>query len=80
MREHATRLRAGDQLRLVIRGTWHYPRNPVRGQLPSGYQKSPRGTCILHTGADVDSHLLLGWRAVAPSPSGTAQAAPRQTG
>ncbi len=80
MREHATRLRAGDRLRLVIRGTWHYPRDPVRGQLPSGYQKSPRGTCILHTGADLDSHLLLGWRAVAPTPSGIVQPLPGRAG
>jgi predicted acyl esterase len=62
LRPQATRFRAGDVLRLDVRGDWFYPRDPVRGQLPSGYQKSQRGTCVLHTGGRSDSYLLLGLR------------------
>lgn len=61
LRPQATRLRAGDVLRLDLRGTWHYPRNPVFGQLPSGYEKSRRGRFTVSSGA---SRLLLGWRAI----------------
>ena len=59
---HATRFRKGDQLCLDIRGTWHYPRDPFRGQFPTGYQRSPKATCILHTGGPFDAHLLIGTR------------------
>ena len=47
---HATRLRAGDTLRVDIRGSWHFPRNPLTGQFPAGYQRSPAGRCIIHAG------------------------------
>ena len=62
LREQATRFRAGDELRLTVRGTWHHPRDPVRGQTPSGYTKSRRGTLVLHGGAGTPSTLLLGHR------------------
>jgi predicted acyl esterase len=61
----ATLFRAGDVLRLDIRGTWLLPRNPLTGQFPAGYQPSPRGTCVLHTGSEHDSILrvpLAPWR------------------
>jgi predicted acyl esterase len=64
LRPHATRFRAGEQLRLELRGDWFYPRDPVRGQLPTGYQRSPRGIVTLRTGAAHDAHLLLGHRPV----------------
>ncbi|MCW1957261.1 MAG: CocE/NonD family hydrolase, partial [Mycobacterium sp.] len=41
LRPHATRMRAGDFLRLDIRGPWHFPRNPLTGQFPAGYRRSP---------------------------------------
>jgi predicted acyl esterase len=63
---HATRLRAGDVLRLDIRGTWQQPRNPVTGQFPSGYARSPRGRCVLHTGGGHPAHLLIGTRPWSP--------------
>jgi predicted acyl esterase len=62
LRPQAIRFSAGDVLRLDVRGDWFYPRDPVRGQLPTGYQKSERGTCVLHTGGEHDSHLYLGHR------------------
>ncbi len=60
---HATRLRAGDQLRLEIAGRWLQPRNPITGQLPTGYARSPRGHVSLHTGPDYPARLLIGARA-----------------
>jgi predicted acyl esterase len=62
LRPHATRFRAGDELRLEIRGDWFYPRDPVRGQLPTGYQPSGRGAVVLRAGGPHDSRLLLGLR------------------
>lgn len=62
LRPHATRIRTGDILRLDIRGTWHFPRNPLTGQIPAGYRRSPAGRCIVHAGGNYDSALLLGMR------------------
>ena len=62
LRPHATRLRSGDRLRLDIRGSWHYPRGPIRGQFPAWYESSKHGHCILHSGGACNSHLWLGWR------------------
>jgi predicted acyl esterase len=64
LRPHATRFRAGDELALEIRGDWFFPRDPVRGQLPTGYQPSGRGVVVLRTGGVHDARLLLGHRAV----------------
>ena len=64
LRPHATRFRKGDQLRVEIRGKWNYPRNPLFGQFPAGYQRSPKGLCTLHTGGTANAYLLLGTRAI----------------
>jgi len=61
---HATRFRAGDELRLELRGRWLFPRDPLRGQFPAGYQRGPRARCIIHTGPETPSSLLLGVRSV----------------
>ena len=62
LRPHATRMRAGDALRLDIRGRWHYPRNPLTGQFPAGYLSSPAGRCVVYAGGAHDSRMLLGRR------------------
>jgi predicted acyl esterase len=62
LREQATRFRAGDTLRLEVRGHWHFPRNPVTGQFPCGYRSSKRGSCVIHMGTEHQSALLLGHR------------------
>lgn len=62
LRPHATRMRAGDILRLDIRGTWHFPQNPLTGQFPAGYRRSPAGRCLVYAGGRYDSRLLLGMR------------------
>ena len=64
---HATRFRKGDVLRLELRGRWHYPRNPFRGTFPFGYQRSPKGICIIHAGGAFDSGLFFGHRSIAAS-------------
>lgn len=62
LRPHATRMRDGDTLRLDIRGTQHFPRNPLTGQFPAGYRRSPAGRCVIHAGGPYHSQLLLGMR------------------
>lgn len=62
LRPHATRFRKGEQLRLEIRGRWHFPGDMLRGQFPAGYQQSPKGQWTLNTGGIYDSHLLIGTR------------------
>lgn len=62
LRPHATRFRAGDVLRLDVQAHWFYPRDPVRGQLPTGYQRSDSGVCLIHCGPEHPSSLLLGRR------------------
>ncbi|MFN8156971.1 MAG: CocE/NonD family hydrolase [Candidatus Nanopelagicales bacterium] len=62
LRPHATRFRAGDVLRLDVQARWFYPRDPVRGQLPTGYQRSEDGVCLIHCGPEHPSSLLLGTR------------------
>ena len=64
LREQATRFRAGDVLRLEVRGHWHFPRNPVTGHFPAGYRPSKGGSCVVHMGAEHPSALLLGYRPV----------------
>ncbi len=58
----ATRFRAGDELRLELRGRWLFPRNPLTGQFPAGYQRGPGARVTVHTGGDSPSGLLLGIR------------------
>jgi len=56
---HATRLCAGDVLRVDLRGDWHYARDPFFGQFPTGYQRSREAACTLHTGGAYDAHLAF---------------------
>lgn len=53
----ATLFRAGEKLQLVIRGRWFYARNPLTGQFPAYYEKSPRSRCTVHLGPTVDGYL-----------------------
>ncbi|MGS0683984.1 CocE/NonD family hydrolase [Nakamurella sp. GG22] len=55
----STLFRAGDRLRLVVAGRWLWPRNPLTGQFPAGYQRGPRGTCMLHWGPARPARLLI---------------------
>jgi uncharacterized protein len=55
----ATLFRAGEQLRLLVAGRWLSPRNPLTGQFPAAYARSPRGRVTLHWGPDFDAHLLV---------------------
>ena len=55
----ATLFRAGEVLRFDVRGHWLQARNPLTGQFPAGYQPSPRGRCVLHTGGAHDSTLRV---------------------
>jgi uncharacterized protein len=57
---HATRFRKGDILRLELRGRWHYSRSPFSGTFPFGYEQSPKGNCVIHTGGAYNSRLFLG--------------------
>jgi predicted acyl esterase len=57
---HATRFRAGDELRLEVRGRWLFPRNPLTGQFPVGYQRPPSCTCTVLTGGEHESVLRFG--------------------
>jgi len=64
LRPHATRFLKGDVLRLDVRGRWHYPKDPLRGQFPTKYQSSPKAICVLHTGGAFEAHLIVGTRPV----------------
>jgi predicted acyl esterase len=64
LQAQATRFLKGDVLRLDVRGTWHFPRDPLRGQFPAFYQRSPKAVCVLHTGGKFDSRLLVGTRPI----------------
>ena len=55
----ATLFRAGERLRLVIAGRWLWPVNPLTGQFPAAYQKSPKGHCTLHFGPQHQARLLI---------------------
>jgi uncharacterized protein len=48
-----------ERLRLVIAGRWLWPVNPLTGQLPAAYQKSPKGHCTLHFGPQRQAQLLI---------------------
>ncbi|WP_375395928.1 CocE/NonD family hydrolase [uncultured Sphingomonas sp.] len=62
LRPHATRLRAGDRLRLDLQGRWFYPYNPLFGQFPAAYQASPVDRCTILTGGPDGAYLLLATR------------------
>ena len=55
----ATRFRAGDGLRLDVAGRWFFPRDPLTGQFPANYDRSRRGTCVLHCGGPHDAALHI---------------------
>jgi predicted acyl esterase len=55
----ATLFREGERLRLVIAGRWLWPVNPLTGQFPAAYQKSPKGHCTLHFGPQRQARLLI---------------------
>lgn len=55
----ATLFRAGEQMRLVVAGRWLCPANPLIGQMPAAYTRSPRGRITLHWGPGYDAHLLI---------------------
>ncbi|MDQ2886696.1 MAG: CocE/NonD family hydrolase [Chloroflexota bacterium] len=54
----ATFFKQGDILRLDIQGRWFFPKNLVLYG-PAYYEKSSTGTCVIYSGGDYDSHLLL---------------------
>ena len=60
----ATRFLRGDRLCLDLRGNWPFPRDPLRGQFPTGYAPSPRGRCVIHTGGATPSGLTFASRPV----------------
>lgn len=78
LQPHATRFLKGDVLRLDIRGTWHFPRDPLRGQFPSFYERSPKAVCVLHSGGEFDARLLIGTRPI--SATSAKSNAPRMRG
>jgi 3-oxoacyl-(acyl-carrier-protein) synthase/predicted acyl esterase len=55
----ATLFRAGETLRLVVSGRWLWPWNPLTGQFPAEYEKSPKGRCTLHWGPGRQARLLV---------------------
>jgi putative CocE/NonD family hydrolase len=54
----ATRMRRGEDLRLVLAGRWLWPRNPLTGQFPAAYAALRRGSCSVHWGPDRPSRLI----------------------
>ena len=48
-----------EQLLLDLQGRWFFPTNPVLGQFPARYERSDRGTCVLHMGGQHDAALHL---------------------
>lgn len=55
----ATLFRADEELLLDVQGRWFFPTNPIVGQFPARYERSRRGTCVLHFGAGYDAALHL---------------------
>lgn len=55
----ATCFKQGDILRLDLRGSWFFVANPLTGAGPSAYQTSSPGRCVVHTGAEHRSYLLV---------------------
>jgi predicted acyl esterase len=54
----ATLFRAGEELRVTVRGRWPWRRNPFTGALPAAYEPSPEATCILRLGGPEGARLL----------------------
>ena len=56
----ATLFKAGDELRLDLRGRWFFSRNPLIGQFPPAYAPTARqGTCTVHTGGPHHAFLIV---------------------
>ena len=55
----ATIFRAGEELRLTVRGRWPWRRNPFTGALPAAYEPSPKATCVLRLGGEGAARLLM---------------------
>src|SRR5699024_9395587 len=55
----ATRVEAGSELHLEIRGRWFYARNPLTGQFPAYYERSARGRCTIQLGPDAGAWLAV---------------------
>jgi putative CocE/NonD family hydrolase len=53
----ATLFRTGEHLVLDLQGRWFFPTNPIVGQFPARYERSRRGTAVLHVGGDHDAAL-----------------------
>jgi uncharacterized protein len=53
----ATLFRGGEELRLDLQGRWFFPAVPLFGQFPAHYERSARGTCVLHVGRPYDAAL-----------------------
>lgn len=57
--ESATFFQAGDLLRLDIQARWPSSFNPLTGNFPSAYEKSNKGTCLLHLGGKHSAQLIV---------------------
>lgn len=55
----ATAILPGDELRLDLQGRWYFDTNPLRGQFPARYSRSPRQLCTVVTGMDPPSTLTF---------------------
>jgi len=55
----ATFFKQGDVLRLDLRGSWFFVANLLLGAGAAAYQKSPPGRCVVYTGGEHQSYLLL---------------------
>jgi predicted acyl esterase len=56
----ATLFRAGDEMRLDLRGRWFFSRNPLVGQFPPAYAPTARkGICTVHTGGSQRAVLTV---------------------
>ena len=55
----ATLFRAGEELEVIVQGRWFFPFNPLVGQFPARYERSPRARCTVLCGGEHDSSLLV---------------------
>ena len=59
LRLSSTLFRRGEVLRLDVQGHQFFRTNPLFGQFPAGYKRSPGGTGVLHCSGEWDPHLLV---------------------
>src|SRR3712207_2173282 len=59
LRPSSTLFRRGEVLRLDVQGRSFFRTNPLFGQFPARYERSPGGTGVLHCGGAHDAHLLV---------------------